>query len=321
MNFEQALNRVEEELSKLNLVEEPKALYEPIAYTMSSGGKRVRPSLCLMACDALGGDVEKAIYPALGLEIFHNFTLLHDDLMDNDEVRRGRPTVHKKWDANTAILSGDAMQILAYKYIGNAPDKYLKSVLDQFSYTALKVCEGQQYDMEFETQDDVSLEDYMTMIEYKTAVLLEGSMKIGATIAGADQDSIDLFGDFARNLGLAFQLRDDWLDTFGDFKTFGKDIGSDIANNKKTYLLISALQIAEGATKDDLLRFINDGEITKEDKIAGVKSIFIDLGIDELTQRKAEYYYQASITALDKLNISNKEVFVTLAQQLLKRSS
>lgn len=320
MTFNEAHSRIEEELTKLNLVTAPEQLYQPIEYTLSSGGKRIRPALCLMACDALGGNVEDAIYPAIALEVFHNFTLLHDDIMDDDEVRRNQPTVHKKWDRNTAILSGDAMQILAYKYLARVPECYLKDVLDVFSDTALKVCEGQQYDMDFETQDDVSIEEYMTMIECKTAVLLEASLRIGAMVSGADKAAVDLFGQFGKNLGLAFQLRDDWLDTFGDLETFGKDIGSDIANNKKTYLLISALQGAKGEQLEELKRYISDAGISQESKIEGVMSLFRSLGIDVLTQKEAEKYYELSVDAIEQLDIKDKDIFISLTEKLLKRS-
>lgn len=321
MTFEQAHQRVELELAKVNLVAKPELLYKPIAYTLSSGGKRIRPALCLMACAAFGGDIEKAVNPALALEIFHNFTLLHDDIMDNDEVRRNRPTVHKKWNQNTAILSGDAMQILAYKYLAKGPEVSLKKILDVFSDTALKVCEGQQYDMDFEIQEIVEVGDYLTMIEYKTAVLIEASLKIGALVAGATDEEVELFGQFGKNLGLAFQLRDDWLDSFGDIETFGKPIGSDIINNKKTYLLISALQMVEGEEKEVLYSYMNDKSIEKDEKVRGVKALFRSLGIDELTQRQSERFYEASIHALEKLDISNKLDFFTLAERLLQRSN
>lgn len=320
MTFDEAHTRVEDEILKLHLVTAPERLYRPIEYSLTAGGKRIRPTLCLMACAALGGDVEKAIYPALGLEVFHNFTLLHDDLMDNDEVRRGRLTVHKKWDSNTAILSGDAMQIMAYQLVTRTRKRYLKDVLAVFSDTALKVCEGQQYDMDFEQRMDVSVEEYITMIEFKTAVLIEASLKMGAIIAGADFEQVALLGKFGMNLGLAFQLRDDWLDTFGDFETFGKDIGSDIVNNKKTYLLISALQYAEGKTKEKLLHLITSKDVSPQDKINEIKAIYSELGIDDLTQRQAERYFQESIKAIEQLDIDNKQEFIDLAERMLDRS-
>lgn len=321
MTFEEAQKRVEDELAKLNLVAKPEFLYQPIAYTLSSGGKRIRPALCLMACEAFGSDISRAINSALALEIFHNFTLLHDDIMDNDDVRRNRPTVHKKWNQNAAILSGDAMQILAYQHLAKGPGSSLKKAFDIFSDTALKVCEGQQYDMDFETQETVEIGEYLTMIEFKTAVLIEASLKIGALVAGATDEEVELFGQFGKNLGLAFQLRDDWLDSFGDLEAFGKPIGSDILNNKKTYLLISALQMAEGDQKVLLNNYLTDGSIAKEEKIRGVKALFRELGIDALTQRQSERFYEASIHALEKLDISNKTQFLNLAERLLQRSN
>ncbi len=320
MTFELAHQRIEEELAKINLQSQPEQLYAPIAYTLEPGGKRIRPSLCLMACDALGGDVEKAIYPALALEIFHNFTLLHDDIMDKDDMRRNRPTVHKRWNENVAILSGDAMQILAYKYLAMMPVEYLKPVLDVFNDTAIKVCEGQQYDVDFETNEKIGVEDYIMMIEYKTAVLIEASLKIGAIVAGGTHEQIELFGKFGNNLGLAFQFRDDWLDTFGDEETFGKAIGSDIVNNKKTYLLITALQLAAGDLLKELWDSLYTANYESEKKISKVKAIFKQLGIDELAQRQTERYYEASITAINQLQIKDKEAFVALAEKLLQRS-
>lgn len=320
MTFEEAYKRVEEEIAQLQVVKAPERLYLPIEYTLCSGGKRLRPSLCLMACSALGGPIEQAIAPALGLEIFHNFTLLHDDLMDNDEVRRGHLTVHKKWDENTAILSGDAMQILAYKFIAKTQQDHLVDVLSVFSDTALKVCEGQQYDMDFEQRSDVSVIEYIEMIECKTAVLIEASLKLGAIVSGASQEQVALFGQFGSNLGLAFQLRDDWLDTFGDIAIFGKDIGSDIINNKKTYLLISALQQAKGADKLRLEALLApDCTIAPQEKVDEVKALFTKLGIDVLTQNKAEDYYRQAVQALDMLEIDNKQDFIDLAQRMLKR--
>lgn len=320
MTFKEAYQIIEEELAKINLVVKPELLYEPIVYTLMSEGKRIRPSLCLMACDAFGGNIRNAVLPALGLEMFHNFTLLHDDIMDNDDMRRNRPTVHKKWGQNAAILSGDAMQIMAYQFIGKAPEQSLKKVLDIFSDTALKVCEGQQYDMDFESRDTVDVGEYLLMIEYKTAILIEGSLKIGAVIAGASDEEVELIGQFGRNLGLAFQLRDDWLDSFGDLEAFGKPIGSDIINNKKTYLLISALQMVEGEQKVFLEKYMNNDIFDKEEKIRKIKKLFRDLGIDELTQRQSERFYEVSLQALDKLNINNKQAFITLSEQLLQRT-
>ncbi len=320
MTFEQACQKVEEELEKINFTVQPERLYRPIAYTLSSGGKRLRPSLCLMACNAFGGKAEEAIAPALALEIFHNFTLLHDDIMDNDELRRKRPTVYKKWGQNVAILSGDAMQILAYQYMAKTPEKCLSKVLDVFSYTALKVCEGQQYDMDFECRDKVEMTEYLTMIEYKTAVLIEASLKIGALIGGASDEEVEILGQFGKNLGLAFQLRDDWLDTFGDEEALGKPIGSDILNKKKTYLLISALQTAEGEQRKQLERYMNDSLMADEEKVSKVQTLFRDLNIDSLTQRQSERYYEASMQALNDLKISHKEAFLAVAEQLLYRS-
>ena len=246
MRFEEALNLVNNQLEKEQFGEEPVGLYEPIKYTLANGGKRIRPALALMAYSVFAKyDARSVLMPALGVEILHNFTLLHDDIMDHAEVRRGKATVHKKWDENTAILSGDAMFILAYKYLAKCNEKVLAKVLNIFSKTALEICEGQQYDMDFEERYDVSIDEYLEMIRLKTAVLLGCSLKIGAICGGADDKDADLLYDFGINIGLAFQLMDDILDVYADYETFGKEPGGDIASNKKTFLLLKALELAD----------------------------------------------------------------------------
>ena len=221
-------------IASIDYPQSPFGLYAPVKYQLDMGGKRVRPLLTVMACDMFGGDIEEAISPALGLEIFHNFTLLHDDVMDKADIRRGRPTVHKAWNENTAILSGDAMQIIATQKVCEAPLRVLKEVLDLYNKTALEICEGQQFDMEFETREDVTREEYIEMIRLKTAVLIGCALKMGAIIAGATPSQADAMYKFGENIGLAFQLQDDYLDVYGDAETFGKKIGGDILNNKKT---------------------------------------------------------------------------------------
>ena len=232
---------------------EPKFLYEPVKYALSAGGKRIRPVLCLMSAEMFGANADDAVDAALGLEVFHNFTLLHDDIMDKSDMRRGRPTVHKKWTENIAILSGDLMSLVACKCAAKSKVNHEK-VLETFLQTAIEICEGQQYDMDFETENNVSVDDYMKMINLKTAVLLAGSLKVGALIANASLDDCENIYQYGRYAGLAFQLQDDLLDTYGDAKVFGKPIGGDIAENKKTFLLINAINLASGSAKKDFER-------------------------------------------------------------------
>ncbi|MEI7982215.1 MAG: polyprenyl synthetase family protein [Bacteroidota bacterium] len=249
-SLESIQQRISTAFSSAQFLNEPVKLYEPITYTLGQGGKRIRPVLVLLACDLFGGDPEKAVFPAMGLEIFHNFTLLHDDIMDNAPLRRGQETVHKKWNDNTAILSGDTMFVLAYEYVAKTDPALLPEVLRLFNDTARKVCEGQQYDMNFETQSNVTIEKYMMMIRLKTAVLIACSLKLGAIIALADPAEAENIYHFGMELGLAFQLQDDYLDAFGDTTVFGKEIGGDIITNKKTFLFLKAFEVARA---DDLI--------------------------------------------------------------------
>lgn len=256
--FHDILRIVNTSLEELSWEREPQGLYAPIAYTLSLGGKRVRPALTLMACNLFSDDLTPAIQPALGIEIFHNFTLLHDDIMDKADIRRGKPTVHKYWNENTAILSGDIMQILAYVLISEAPAAHLKKVLDVFSRTAIEVCEGQQYDMDFENRETVDADAYLEMIRLKTAVLLGCSLYIGAIIGGANENDARNLYQFGVNIGIAFQLKDDLLDVYGNEENFGKKVGGDILCNKKTFLLIHAKKLAEGKIKLELNGWLND---------------------------------------------------------------
>jgi len=244
----QLQNSINQYISNKTYGASPVELYEPINYIMSLGGKRLRPCLLLMACDMFGGDVEQALAPALAIEVFHNFTLMHDDIMDKAPLRRGKPTVHEKWNANTAILSGDVMMVESNKLIMQVKDNILRPVLDVFNDTAVGVCEGQQIDMNFETRQDVQIDEYINMIRLKTAVLVGGALKMGALVGGADDAEGTLLYNFGEQLGIAFQLQDDILDVYGDPKKFGKQVGGDIISNKKTYLLIKALELAKGDT-------------------------------------------------------------------------
>nr|WP_321407172.1 polyprenyl synthetase family protein [uncultured Carboxylicivirga sp.] len=315
-------NVVEQALQKENFVTEPQGLYQPIEYVMSLGGKRIRPTMCLAGCYLFDDSFEKALPAGLGLEIFHNFTLLHDDVMDNADVRRNQPTVHKKWDENTAILSGDAMLIKAYQYVCKTDTSVLKPLLDLFSVTALEVCEGQQYDMEFETRNDVSADEYLNMIRLKTAVLLAGSLKAGAIVANANAEDAENLYQFGENIGLAFQLQDDFLDVYGDEKTFGKAIGGDIVANKKTFLLINALQKASGSLREELQNWIHVESFDREQKINAVRSIYNQLNIDKIAKDKMHEYFQLALKSLEKVNgkESMKSELRDFAIKLIERS-
>ena len=308
--FEEICRTIEEALARLTFDQPPRSLFDPITYTLSLGGKRIRPALALMACDLFGGKNEDVLQPALGLEVFHNFTLLHDDLMDQADKRRNKPTVHKVWNANTAILSGDAMLIAAYQLIGETAPEHLKEVLDLFTRTALEICGGQQYDMEFESRMDVSEEEYLEMIRLKTAVLLACSLKTGAILGGASREDAENLYRFGINIGLAFQLQDDLLDVYGDTKTFGKNIGGDILCNKKTFLLINALRRAEGEQKAQLEHWIARKDFDAAEKIAAVTNIYNVLGLKELSEAKMQTYYAEGMKNLAALSVSEERLAV-----------
>lgn len=308
--FENILQRIETEISQLQFNNPPKSLFDPIEYTLSLGGKRIRPSLVLMACNIYNENIENAIKPALGLEVFHNFTLLHDDLMDEADKRRNKPTVHKVWNANAAILSGDAMLIAAYQLIEQTEDKHLRQVLNLFSQTALEICCGQQYDMEFESRDDVKEEEYIEMIRLKTAVLLACSLKTGALLGGASQEDADNLYAYGINIGLAFQLQDDLLDVYGDTKTFGKNIGGDILCNKKTFILINALRLANEKQKETLSCWMEKKEFNAAEKIKTFTTIYNELGLKELTENKIESYYKEAQKNLNALQVSPEKLAI-----------
>jgi len=298
----EAQNLIEKHIQNLSLPDTPPELYEPVEYILPLGGKRIRPALVILACDLYAGAVESALIPAVAIEIFHNFTLVHDDIMDRSDIRRGQPTVHVKYNENIAILSGDVMSILASRLINQAPGVVLNTVHDVFTKTAMEVCEGQQMDMNFEDQLTVSGEEYMRMIELKTAVLIAASLKIGAILGGASQtDANDLY-EFGRNLGIAFQLQDDLLDTYGDQKIMGKQPGTDIVDNKKTFLMLTALENSSPDQKKELLHWLTNKYFEKEEKIASVTHIFNDLGIKELTEVRIREYYDKALENLSRLN-------------------
>lgn len=301
--IEQLRDIIKAELDREEYVEEPYSLFEPIKYIMEDGGKRLRPVLTLMAYNLYRDDIEKAFKSAIGIEIFHNYTLLHDDVMDDAELRRGRQTVHKKWNSNVAILSGDAAAITAYKYIETVEDPYLRQVIDGFNQVAMDVCKGQQYDMEFETRDDVTEEEYIQMIYLKTSVLIAGSMRHGALIAGAPEHEYKALYDFGGYLGLVFQLQDDYLDVYGEVEEFGKKIGGDILCNKKTYMLIKALELAGEEDKASLREWLNKERFNPTEKIKDVTEIYNRAGIKEVVMAKIDDYLEKSRSALDKVNV------------------
>ncbi|MDR0766006.1 MAG: polyprenyl synthetase family protein [Odoribacteraceae bacterium] len=312
---------IREELERKEYAGEPRSLYEPVIYMLEDGGKRLRPLLALLAYNLYRDDVEKALKPAIGIEIFHNYTLLHDDVMDNAPLRRGRPTVHEKWNSNVAILSGDAAAVTAYKYIEYCDDKYLRRGIDGFNQVALDVCRGQQYDMEFETRDDVSEEEYLTMIYLKTSVLIAGSLRHGALIAGAPEDEYTALYELGGYLGQAFQLQDDYLDAYGNVNEFGKNIGGDIVTNKKSYLLVKALELARDETREELLAWLAATRPDPVEKIKAVTGIYNRLRVDELTRRKINEYIEKSNEILARLPVKEefKETFREVVRELVER--
>jgi geranylgeranyl diphosphate synthase type II len=300
---------------------EPKNLYEPIGYTLSVGGKRLRPVMVLLACNLFTDKVGKALPAALAIEVFHNFTLLHDDIMDQADMRRNSPAVHKKYNQNIAILSGDAMSIMAYNYLQKSETQNLDSMIRLFSQTALEVCEGQQFDMDFESRMDVSIPEYLNMIRLKTAVLLACSLKMGALAANAPGRIADLLYVFGLNLGIAFQLQDDLLDVFADQEKFGKKIGGDIISNKKTFLLLKALELSDDQTKKKLLDWIGKKEFEIQEKIDAVKLIYTKLSIKEITEKNIEDFYQSALNVWNEIDLAKeiKAELLLLANMIMSR--
>lgn len=313
----QLINRY---LDSLPYDRKPASLYAPIKYVLSMGGKRIRPTLMLLAYNLFKDDPEKILSSACALETYHNYTLLHDDLMDNADVRRGQPTVHKKWNANLAVLSGDSMLVLAYQRMTEC-DSHLAEVLRLFTETALEIGEGQQMDMEFETRNDVREEEYIEMIRLKTSVLLACAMKIGALLADAPADDADNLYRFGEKIGLAFQLQDDYLDVYGDPAVFGKAIGGDIVSNKKTYMLINAFNRADNAQRAELERWIRATDFDRREKVKAVTGLYDEMGIDRLAQQKIAGYFNESKTYLDRVGVSDerKSELMRYAQRMMKR--
>ena len=297
-------------------------MYEPIHYILQLGGKRMRPILTLMSAEVFDTDYAKALPAALAVEVFHNFSLVHDDIMDAAPLRRGNITVHEKWDINTGILSGDAMLILAYQYFEEYEPTIFRALAKLFSKTALEVCEGQQWDVDFESRNDVTIPEYLKMIECKTAVLVAAAMKMGAIIAKTSQENANLIYDFGLNLGLAFQLQDDYLDAFGNPETFGKQVGGDIIENKKTYLYLKAMEFASPNEKEELVHLFSIHPEDNSDKINSVKQIFHSSGAAQATQKAIEDFTLKAFETLDKMNVSeDKKVMLTnFGENLMKRN-
>ena len=317
--FQDYLDVVNQAIASIPYPATPAQLYEPISYHMALGGKRVRPVLTLMACDAMGGDLSHALDAAVGLEMFHNFTLLHDDVMDNADVRRGKPTVHRQWNDNTAILSGDTMLTIATQYIARTASW---PVMDLFNKTAIEIYEGQQWDMDYEDRNDVTVDEYINMIRLKTSVLLGCALKTGALIAGASDDDADKLYGAGVNMGLAFQLMDDMLDVWGDPATFGKEIGGDIMNNKKTFLLINAMQLAQGNDADELRHWLNDSNAARDEKVAGVTALYERLRVRQLAEDAIARYNDLAVAAFNQVKMSDadKQAFIQLANRLAGRN-
>jgi geranylgeranyl diphosphate synthase type II len=301
---------------------EPQELYEPINYILSIGGKRLRPALLLLSYQLFDKNIEKALPAAFAIEVFHNFTLLHDDIMDEAPLRRGKPTVHHKYDVNTGILSGDVMLIFAYDYLTKVEDpSKIPAIFSVFNQVSLEVCEGQQYDMNFETRNDVNIAEYLDMIRQKTAVLLGGAMKIGAILGNATKEQADKIYQFAVNIGIAFQLQDDILDTFGDPEKFGKKVGGDIAQNKKTFLLLKAFELADTDTERELNRLLELDGSQETEKIEGVKKVYNKLNIKDLANDLKNEYQKKAFEDLDSLGVKNEglNVIRKLSEDLLVR--
>lgn len=314
---------VSDSIADLPLEREPQGLYAPIRYVLSLGGKRIRPVLMLMAYNLYHDDVKPCIMPAIGIETFHNFTLLHDDLMDRAEVRRGKVCVHRKWNDNTAILSGDNMLVLAFQYMMQCDEAKMPAIMRIFTKTAIEIDEGQQSDIDFETRNDVTEAEYIEMIRLKTSVLLACALQIGATLAGAPEQDTQALYHFGESLGLAFQLQDDYLDVYGDPKIFGKKIGGDILCDKKTYMLINALLHASANDRAELQRWIGNKECNPEEKIKAVTALYTKIGVHRMAQERMNSYYAEAETCLAKVNLPNerKQMLRSIALELMGRQS
>ena len=319
---EELSTMIEEYIAQLPLPGTPKTLYEPIAYSLEKGGKRLRPLLTLMSCNVFSNDVQRALPCAAAVEVFHNFTLLHDDIMDNASVRRGKPAVHRKWGVNSAILSGDAMMICSYRLLEAAAPETLPRILAVFNDTSLKVCEGQQYDMDFEAVERVSMNEYLHMISLKTSVLLAGAAVIGAITGNADEEDCKHIYAFAMNMGMAFQIKDDLLDSYGDQNSFGKKIGGDILEGKKTFLTTASMESADDDTRLKLRGLLHNKEMIADEKITRVLAIYDKLGVKRMAEDAIEKYTRLAISELEQVKTAPERVLPLkqLAQELIGRT-
>lgn len=318
---DQIFEKFKSALHEVDLTGNPQELYDPIAYTLALGGKRIRPVMLMLASELFDGDVEAAVNPAVAIEIFHNFTLLHDDIMDHAPLRRGKESVYKKWNENVAILSGDTMFALAYKHLIKTKPEVLINIFEIFTNTAIEVCEGQQYDMNYETKENISVPEYIEMIRTKTSVLIAASLKIGAVIAGAGKDDVQNIYKFGENVGIAFQLQDDLLDVYGDQDVFGKKIGGDILTNKKTFLFIKALQEAKGKRLSELKHYFSSLNFDPEKKINVVTEIYDNLGVKDATRVLINEYYEKALSFFSKINVADdkKSILRKYSDDLMKR--
>lgn len=299
---------IHNEIQSYDIIRDPENLYDPISYILELGGKRLRPLLTLLGTQLYTNDLDKAMVPALGVEVFHNFSLVHDDIMDQAPLRRGKPTVHHKWNANTAILAGDVMLVKAYELIAAVEDQHLRQVMKLFSECATGVCEGQQYDMDFEQSDEVSIEDYLEMIRLKTAVLLGFALELGGIIGGASSEDQALLRSFGENIGIGFQIKDDLLDVFGDEQKVGKQIAGDIIANKKTFLLIKALEKADETTYDQLIDWLEAKDFDPKQKVKAVTAIYKKLGVKEEAEAVMNEYFTQGLASLKKLNVDKMRI-------------
>ena len=315
------LNKVNDALDALHYDRQPASLYEPIRYVLSLGGKRIRPVLMLLGYNLFREQPEQIMMQALGLETYHNYTLLHDDLMDNADLRRGHQTVHRRWNANTAVLSGDSMLVLAYQRMAQCDSRHLPAVMELFTQTALEIGEGQQYDMDFETRNDVTEDEYIEMIRLKTSVLLACALKMGAILADASAEDAELLYRFGEKIGLAFQLQDDLLDVYGDPKVFGKAIGGDITSNKKTYMLINAVNRANAEQRSELTRWISAKTFDRQEKIDAVTRLYDNIGIRQLCEAKINSYFDEAKLYLDKVSVDDqrKQYLRQYTAEMMKR--
>lgn len=322
LKSEEVLSVVNEAIKSLPFNRQPASLYEPVKYVLSIGGKRMRPVLMLLAYNLFKENPQSILNQACALETYHNYTLLHDDLMDNADLRRGHETVHKRWNANTAILSGDSMLVLAFQQMTQCPEDKLKAVLDLFTETALEIGEGQQYDMDFEHRMDVREDEYIEMIRLKTSVLLACALKMGALLADASTKDADLLYKFGEQIGLAFQLQDDFLDVYGDTKVFGKTIGGDIVSNKKTFMLINAFLRANEQQRAELHRWVEATKFDEQEKIAAVTRLYNEIGIDKLAQERIDHYFKQGLACLEavKIDAERKANLTAYVYKLMKRN-